>query len=112
MQSGPGVLKVYEIGENTIVGFSRQSAQQAADIPRLHSDLMKLIDQHRCTVLTFDLTGVLKMPNAVLDIMYSLNQRGVRVQVFNPTQPIRDLLQVTRLNGLVREVEQLYAESA
>jgi hypothetical protein len=112
MQRGPSVLNVYEAGESTIVGFSRQSTQQPADIPRLHSDLLKLIDQHRCVVLTFDLTGVLKMPNAVLDIMFSLKQRGVQVQVFNPTKTMRELLKVTRLNGLVREVDQLYAESA
>jgi anti-anti-sigma regulatory factor len=112
MQRGPSVLKVYEVGENTIVGFSRQGAHEPADIPRWHSDLMKLVDQHHCAVLTFDLSGVRRMPNAVLDIMFSLKQRGVQVQVFNPTKSMRDLLKVTRLNGVVREVDQLYAESA
>jgi anti-anti-sigma regulatory factor len=112
MQRGPSVLKVYEVGENTIVGFSRSGAGQPPDIPRWHSELMKLVDQHGCRVLTFDLSGVRRMPSAVLDIMFSLKQRGVLVQVFNPTKTMRDLLKVTRLNGVVREVDQLYAESA
>lgn len=112
MQRGPSVLKVYEVGENTIVGFSRGSASQSADIPQWHSELIKLINQHACEVLTFDLSGVRRMPNAVFDIMFSLKQRGILVQVFNPTKTMRDLLKVTRLNGIVREVDQLYAESA
>lgn len=112
MQRGPSVLKVYEAGENTIVGFSRNGELQPDDIPRWHSDLMKLVDQYSCETLTFDLSGVRRMPKAVLEIMFLLKQRGVRVQVFNPTTTMRDLLKVTRLNGVVREVDQLYAESA
>ena len=112
MQRGPSVLKVYETGEKMIVGFSRQAAGQPADIPRWHSELVKLIDQHRCVALTFDLTDVRRMPHAVLDILFSLRKRGVQVLVFNPTKSMRDLLKVTRLNGVVREVDQLYAESA
>lgn len=112
MQRGPSVFKVYEAGERTIVGFSRSAAHHPPDIPHLHSELVKLVDLHGCEVLTFDLTGVRRMPKAVLEIMFSLRQRGVQVQVFNPTRTMRTLLKVTRLNGVVREVDHLYAESA
>ena len=113
MTSGPSVLKVYEAGTHTIVGFSRNGVQRPSDVPRWHSELVKLVELHKCEALTFDLTGVRKLSNAMLDIMYALGQRGVNVRVYNPSTLVRDVLRLTRLNGKVSEVALLYpAETA
>ena len=109
MPNGPSVLKVYEAGTHTIVGFSRNGVQQRSDVPRWHIELMKLIEQYKSESLTFDLTGVKKLSNTMLDLLYAIGQRGVQVRIYNPSKLVRDVLKVTRLNGIVSEVEVLYA---
>jgi len=110
MQRGPGVLRVYETGEHTIVGFSNSGGNARSDIPRWHSELVKLVDQHGCRFLTFDLTNLNSLPRAIFDIMFALDQRGVRVQVYNASERFRELMRVTRLDGKVHEVDQLFAK--
>jgi hypothetical protein len=112
MPTGPGVLKVYEAGTHTIVGFSRNGVQRRTDVPRWHHELVKLIDQYKCELLTFDLTGVKKLSNGMLDLLFALGQRGVQVRIYNPSTLVRDVLKVTRLNGIVSEVEALYSADA
>jgi len=108
MQSGPSILKVHEAGKATLVGFTNGGVLEESYIPKCHTDLVKLISSHDCETITFDLTDVEEISRGVLKIMLSLDQSGVKVRVFNPTSEVRELLKVTNLDAVVREVDSPY----
>lgn len=52
-----GVLKVYQTGEITVVGFGGEDVPSEICIAGYRDQLAQLLEAHRCRVLAFDLSG-------------------------------------------------------
>lgn len=102
----PGVLKVYQTGPLTVVGFAGEDVPDEVCIAGYRDQLFKLIEEHQCKVLAFDLTGVGLVPSGMLGVLISLRKRLERVELYNPSKDVRDVLQMTNLISLfdIREV--------
>ena len=61
-----------------------------------------LFREHHCEVLAFDLTGVKLVPSGMLGMLASLGRLGVEVLLFNPSDEIREVLEVTRLDTVLQ----------
>jgi hypothetical protein len=96
----PGVLKVYKTGEFTVVGFQGQNVPTDACIAFYRDELLKLIDECHCKVLGFDLTGVVLIPSGMLGLMTTLRKKVDRVELYNPSPDIREVLFLSRLEQL------------
>lgn len=102
----PNVLKVYQTGELTVVGFGGKDVPDEVCIAAYRQQLFDLIAQHGTKVLAFDLSGVQLVPSGMLGVLSSLRQRVERLEIYNPSPDVREVLRITRLERLfdIKEV--------
>lgn len=103
----PNVIKVYQTGELTVVGFGGQDVPDEVCIAGYRDQLNKLLDDNRCKVLAFDLSGVKLVPSGMLGVLTSLRKRVERLEIYNANENIREVLRLTNLVKLfdLRDVE-------
>jgi anti-sigma B factor antagonist len=102
----PSVLKVYQTGELTVVGFGGRDVPDEVCIAAYRTQLFELVAQHHCKVLAFDMTGVKLVPSGMLGVLSSMLSRVEKVEVYNPSEDVREVLRITNLDRLfdVKEV--------
>jgi len=104
-------LQVYEAGELTVVGFGRHDVLDHVNVPQCRDELTQLIRDHECETLAFDLTGVKLIPSGMLGLLASLPKLGVSVLLCNPSEDIKEVLEITSLDQFV-EVHEFPIEEA
>ena len=104
-----GVLRVYSVGETTVLGFGGEDVPSEFNAAHYRAAISDLLIANNCNVVAFDLTGVKLVPSGMLGLLVSLKQlNGLqpRVQVFNPCEDVVEVLQITKLNTMI-EVHQV-----
>jgi len=103
----PGVLKIYQTGELTVVGFGGDDVPDEVCIAGYRDQLHKLLDEHKCKVLAFDLSGVKLVPSGMLGVLTTLRKRVERLEIYNASENIREVLKLTNLVKLfdLRDVD-------
>jgi anti-sigma B factor antagonist len=97
-----GSLNVYHTGKLTVVSFVSAEHLDQVVVSECRAEIGELIRQHECEVLAFDLTGVKLVPSGMLGMLASLGRLGVQVLVYNPSDDIREVLEITRLDSLLQ----------
>lgn len=102
----PNVLKVYQTGELTVVGFGGRDVPDEVCIAAYRDQLFQLVKENNCKVLAFDLTGVTLVPSGMLGVLTSLRNKVDRLELYNPSVDVREVLHMTRLEKLfdIKEV--------
>jgi hypothetical protein len=100
------VMKVYQTGELTVVGFGGRDVPDEVCIAGYRQQLLDLIAQHHCKVLAFDLTGVQLIPSGMLGVLSSLRQHVEHIELYNPSADVLDVLRITKFDQLfaIKEV--------
>jgi anti-sigma B factor antagonist len=98
MPLDPSILHVYSAGPVTVLGFGGQKILDQVDLAACRNQIVDLVKQHQTQTLAFDLTGVRLIPSGMLGMLVSLKQLGVAIQLFNPSEDVREVLSVTRLD--------------
>jgi anti-sigma B factor antagonist len=101
MLSDKGLLKVYETGPLTVIGFGGREILDQINLSDCRGEILQLVEQHQTKTLAVDLTGVLIIPSGMLGLLASLRNQGIEVQLYNPSPDIVEVLEVTRLNELM-----------
>ena len=106
LQLDSSALKVYQTGELTVVGFGGQDVPDEVCIAAYRTQLLDLIAQHNCKVMAFDLTGVKYVPSGMLGVLSSIRKRVERVELYNPSPAVMDVLRLIHFDRLfeVKEV--------
>jgi len=94
------LLRVYESGETTVVGFGEAEMPDALDIAQMRDEIVEMLRQNKSKAIAFNLAGVGHVPSAMLGLFASIRQAGFAVHLHNPSRNVRTLLEVTRLNTL------------
>jgi anti-sigma B factor antagonist len=102
MPSKRGFLNVYQTGKVTVVSFVSAELLDQVVVTECREEIADLIKEHHCEVLAFDLTGVKLVPSGMLGMLASLGRLGVEVFVFNPSEEIREVLEITRLDSVLQ----------
>jgi len=105
--SDPNVLKVYQTGELTVVGFGGKDVPDEVCIAAYRQQLLDLVKEHNTKTLAFDLSGVVLVPSGMLGVLTSLSQRVQKVELYNPSEDVREVLRLTKLERLfeIKEVD-------
>lgn len=96
----PGVLKVYQTGELTVVGFAGQDVPDEVCLAGYRDQMNKLIEEHGVKVMAVDLSGVKLVPSGMLGLLTSIRKRVERVELYNPSHDVREVLRITNLGKL------------
>ena len=94
-------LEVYKTGPLTVVGFGGAEILDQLNLALCRNEIVQLLEQTQCKVLAFDLTGVKLMPSSLLGLLASLRRMGIEVHLYNPSEDVRDVLEVTQLHTLM-----------
>jgi anti-anti-sigma factor len=106
MQAVPA-LEVYHPGELTVIGFGGREILDDLNVAECRDELVELIRNNDCKVLAFDLTGVRIIPSGLLGLLASIRRLGVEVHMYNVSDDIREVLEITKLDQVIQlhEVE-------
>jgi hypothetical protein len=94
-------LQVYEAGERTVVGLQSGDFPSEEFLPEFESELNRLTQQNRCKVLAFDLTGVNLIRSSIISFLVWLRNRGLSIQLLNPSDYVCEDLQTAHLDRLL-----------
>lgn len=95
------ILKVYQTGELTVVGFGGREILDQIDLTECRAEIVGLVEKNHCKTLAFDLTGVKLIPSGMLGLLASLRKMNVEVHLYNPSPDINEVLHVTRLSEVL-----------
>ena len=104
-----GILRVYSVGETTVLGFGGQDIPSEFNAAHYRAAITDLLVANKSHTVAFDLTGVKLVPSGMLGLLVSLRQLdGLEpvVQVFNPGDDVQEVLQITKLNKMI-EIHQV-----
>lgn len=94
------VMRVYETGHLTVVGFGGADALDHIDISECRDQILDLVKLHDCKVLAFDLTDVKYISSGMLGLFASLTRDGIEVHLYNISEDVREVLDITGLGKL------------
>ena len=105
-----GLLKVYSAGPVTVLGFGGHDVPSEFNAAHYRAAISDLIRLNQSSIVAFDLTGVRLVPSGMLGLLVSLTRiegLPLKVQVFNPSDDVKEVLAITKLNRMieVHEVE-------
>ena len=101
----PQILSVYKTGPLTVVGFGGQEVLDQVNIAACRHEIMELVQKHKTETLAFDMTGVKLVPSGLLGLLASLRNHGVKIQIYNPSEDVLEVLQVTHLDQVLEVLE-------
>ncbi len=91
------IFQVYQTGALTVVGFGGREILDQIDLSACRSEILGLVEKHKCQTLAFDLSGVKLIPSGMLGLLASLRKMNIVVHLYNPSQDVAEVLQITRL---------------
>lgn len=94
-------LEVYEAGTLTVIGFGGCEVLDHLNLAECRDEIVELIGRHKCSTLAFDLTGVRLIPSGFLGLLASIRRHGVDVHLYNPSDDIREVLEITKLDKVL-----------
>ncbi|HUG92330.1 MAG TPA: STAS domain-containing protein [Planctomycetaceae bacterium] len=101
MAAGKGLFEVYQAGELTVLGFGGRDVLDDYNVAQCRDEISQLVRQHQCKTLALDLTGVTLIPSGLLGLLASLKRLGIDVHVFNPSDDVREVLEITKLKAFM-----------
>ena len=96
----PGVLLVYQTGPLTVVGFAGKDVPDEVCIAGYRDQMHKLIEEHGVKVMAVDLSGVRLVPSGMLGLLTTIRKKVERVELYNPSEDVREVLRITNLEKL------------
>lgn len=105
MQNDLGALLVYDVGESTLVGFKDVEVVDDQQLESFRESLQQLLRENDCKTLVVDLTGVKIVSSGTLGFLFSLNRQGTEIRIYNPSDGIREVLEITKLGNVFKEVD-------
>ena len=94
-------LQVYETGELTVVGFGGRDVPEDVNLANCREEITSLVRANHCQTLAVDLTGVKLIPSGLLGMLASLRDLGVAVHLYNPSDDVREVLSITRMDTIL-----------
>jgi hypothetical protein len=96
-----GILHVYEVGEVIVLGFAGKDVPSNFNVAHYREAIAELAKINNAGKIVFDLTGVRIVPSGILGLWASLNKQGIEIEAYNPSQDIREVLEITKLDQLI-----------
>lgn len=99
-----GLLKVYSVGPVTVLGFGGEDVPSEFNVSHYRLAISELLKANNSSIVAFDVTGVRLVPSGMLGLLVSLTRipdLPLTVQVFNPSDDLREVLSITKLNRFI-----------
>ena len=98
VQQQGGILQVYHSGPLCVAGFGGRDVLDTFSVKGIRDELLELVKVQQCETLALDLTGVNLIPSGMLGLLSSIRNLGIEIHLYNPSDDIREVLEITKLN--------------
>lgn len=105
------ILHVYKAGRLTVIGFEGRDLLEPRAADEIKRALLELVNSSECQILAVDLMDVGIVSSWILGILAAVRQRGTRVELYHPSQEIREVLTTTQLNRMLH-VRETWTENS
>ncbi|MBN73670.1 MAG: hypothetical protein CME32_30825 [Gimesia sp.] len=92
------ILQVYHAGPLCVAGFGGKDILDTFSVKDIRDELLELVKENQCETLALDLTGVKLIPSGMLGLLASMRDLNIDIHLYNPSEDIREVLEITRLN--------------
>jgi anti-anti-sigma factor len=93
-------IDVYRAGPLTVVGFGDRNPLDV-NVVACQNELAEVLRESGAHTLAIDLTGVRLVASGMLGVFASIQRRGTRVLLFNPSPDLVEVLEITKLDRLL-----------
>ncbi len=96
------IFEVRKTGSKIIIGFTNPDAEFPMQSgPEAYQQLVELVQQHECKVLVFDIRDIRMLPSSMLGLIASMSKHVEDLYLYNPTDDVREVVEVTKLDQLM-----------
>ena len=99
----PGVLQVYQTGPLTVVGFAGKDVPDEVCIAGYRDQMNKLIEEHERESDGGRSERRETGPSGMLGLLTTIRKKVERVELYNPSDDVREVLRITNLEQAVRD---------
>ncbi len=99
-------LELVQNGETTIVSFGGCEILDQINLAACREQITEIVKRNQSQTIAFEMTGVRFIPSGMLGLLASLRGMVSKIQILNPSEDVREVLEITKLNKIfeVREV--------
>jgi anti-sigma B factor antagonist len=98
--ANPGLLRITHDGSKMKIGFPGSELLDEFCLSNYRDQIFQSLQELTCDTLQFDLTNLILIPSGMLGLMASVKKRGYNVELVNPSDAIREVLSVTRMDSV------------
>jgi anti-anti-sigma factor len=91
-------LEVSRDGDVTVIRFGDREILDQINVTACREQIAALVQQNQPKTLAFEMTGVRFIPSGMLGLLASLKDMVGKIQILNPSEDVREVLEVTKLN--------------
>ena len=96
-----GFLQLQKHNEVMTIRFRSEDVPGFFDFQSYREDILRLLTQHECEAVLFDLHAVLSVPSSFLSLLVTIQSQGFSVRLDRPSPILREKLQRTGLDQLL-----------
>lgn len=93
-------LEIVRNGEVTVVSFGGRDLLDQINLAACREQIVELIKRNQTKTLVFEMTGVRLIPSGLLGLLASLRDSVATIQILNPSDDVREVLEITKLNQI------------
>ena len=105
------MIEMFRTEDVISVTFPSETFLGEVILPGLRDKLQELLNQHKTSIVRFDLSDVVVVTSEILGFFVSLRGKSVRVQICNPSDDVRTTVELTKLDQLLELVNDSSATS-
>ncbi|QDT64151.1 STAS domain-containing protein [Calycomorphotria hydatis] len=108
MEVGPITLGLVEmdVQEDTVhVDLRAFEVPDEYNLAQYRDEIYELIEASAAKRVRFELDGVKMLPSGLLGMLLGVRKRGVEVELANPSEDIRSMIEITNIGDLLRVVK-------
>lgn len=94
-------LQVVQNGETTIVNFIDCDDLEQINIAACREQITQIVKQNQTKTLAFEMSKVRLIPSGMLGLLASLRDVVAKIQILNPSEDVREVLEITKLNQII-----------
>ena len=91
-------LEVSQSGERTVISFGGREVLDQVNLAACRDEILAIVTQNQTQTLAFEMTGVRLIPSGMLGVLASLRNSVAKIQILNPSEDVREVLEITKLN--------------
>lgn len=94
-------LQLVQNGETTIVSFLDCEDFEQINIAACREQITEIVRQNQTKTLAFEMSKVRLIPSGMLGLLASLRDMVSKIQILNPSEDVREVLEITKLNQII-----------